>query len=62
MSPLFRNRAREAAEAALKSCDATLAILESGEADLGPAHRLRERAAELLREDEAGENGTPVVA
>ncbi|TLZ58447.1 MAG: hypothetical protein E6K17_00805 [Methanobacteriota archaeon] len=49
MSPLFRNRAREAAEAALKSCDATLAILESGEADLGPAHRLRERAAEFGR-------------
>src|SRR2546427_13242751 len=27
MSPLFRNRAREAAEAALKSADETLAIL-----------------------------------
>jgi len=49
MSPLFRNRAREAAEAALTSCDETLAILESGNADLGPAHRLRERAAELGR-------------
>ena len=49
MSPLFRNRAREAAEAALKSADETLAILESGSADLGPAVRLRERAAESGR-------------
>ena len=49
MSPLFRNRAREAAETALTSCDATLAILESGNADLSPAHRLRERAAEFGR-------------
>src|SRR5207245_9545560 len=49
MSPWFRNRAREAAEAALKSCDTTLAILESGDVDLGPADRLRERAAALGR-------------
>ena len=49
MSPLFRNRAREAAKAALTSVDETLAILESGSADLGPAIRLRERAAELGR-------------
>ena len=49
MSPLFRNRAREDAEAALASADEALAILESGSADLGPAERLRERAAELAR-------------
>jgi hypothetical protein len=49
MSPLFRNRAREAAEAGLASADETLAILESGDADLGPAERLRERAADLGR-------------
>ncbi len=49
MSPLFQNRAREAAEAALKSADETLSILDSGSADLGPAERLRERAAELGR-------------
>ena len=49
MSPLFRNRAREAAEAALKSADGTIMILDSGDADLGPADRLREKAAELGR-------------
>src|SRR3989442_5500578 len=47
MSPLFRNKGREEAEAALKSTDEILAILKSGEADLGPAHRLRERAGAL---------------
>ena len=51
MSPLFRNRAREAAEAALKSCDTTLAILESGDVDLGPADRLRERTLQSRNED-----------
>src|SRR5881296_3911365 len=47
MSPLFRSKGREAAESALRSCDETLAILESGTADLGPARRLRERSADL---------------
>src|SRR5206468_1563860 len=48
MSPLFRSKAREEAEGALVSADDTLAILESGRADLGPARRMRERAASLL--------------
>ena len=47
MSPLFRNRAREEAESAIRSCDETLAILESGSADLGPAERLRAQAGDL---------------
>ena len=49
MSPLFRNKGRDEAEAALKSADDTLSILESGEADLGPAQRLRDRAEGLVR-------------
>jgi len=48
MSPLFRSKAREEAGGALVSADDTLAILESGRADLGPARRMRERAASLL--------------
>ena len=50
MSPLFRSKGREEAESALRSCDETLAILESGTADLGPAQRLRERSADLAGE------------
>ena len=51
MKALFQGRTREEAIAALKSCDDTLAILESGEADLGPARRLRDRAEALVRRD-----------
>src|SRR6266511_3265918 len=47
MSPLFRNKAREEAQAAMRSLDDTLAILESTAADLGPAQRQRERAETL---------------
>ena len=51
MRALFQGRAREEALTALKSCDDTLAILESGEADLGPARRIRDRAESLVRPD-----------
>ncbi len=51
MRALFQGRAREEALAALKSCEDALAILESGEADLGPARRLRDRAESLVRSD-----------
>ncbi len=54
MSPLLRGRLREEAQAALDACDAALAALDAGGADLGPARRLRERAGEALRKDPRG--------
>jgi tetratricopeptide (TPR) repeat protein len=53
MSPLFRGRGREEAEAALRSCDDALTVLEPSRADLGPARRLRDRAQEAFRAKDA---------